>query len=238
MKLANRIFFYTIIVMSVFAFITLPFEIIKTDYDMVTLYALSAVSIFIAFIPLLFKLIFKKELPEFMVLFILVYTILGILLGSVFNFYQFIPIWDKLLHLFSGTLIVMTLYGLIDAFTKAGMYKSNKWINIVIVLLLTLAVGVVWEFAEFFIDVCFNSNMQRFEDMQGNPFIGQKALMDTMIDQLLAALGAVITLIFYAIFIKENKSKDIYSSHNQFDIDIEKINKDLELNNKNKDIIS
>lgn len=64
----------------------------------------------------------------------------------------------------------------------------------------TALVGVLWEVCEYAIDgMMTGSNMQRFNNSVTNePFIGRRALQDTMIDLMMDTLGGVLAGLYFA----------------------------------------
>ena len=60
----------------------------------------------------------------------------------------------------------------------------------------SVTVGVLWEIVEFIIDTLVSSNMQRYKDnYTGAPFLGRRALLDTMKDLILDTLELVLCLL-------------------------------------------
>lgn len=64
----------------------------------------------------------------------------------------------------------------------------------------TALVGVLWEVCEYVIDgMMTGSNMQRFNNsVTLEPFIGRRALQDTMIDLMMDTLGGVLAGLYFA----------------------------------------
>lgn len=63
----------------------------------------------------------------------------------------------------------------------------------------TALVGVLWEVCEYAIDGLSGKNMQRFNNSVTNePFVGRKALRDTMIDLMMDTLGGVLAGLYFA----------------------------------------
>ena len=64
----------------------------------------------------------------------------------------------------------------------------------------TALVGVLWEVCEYAIDgMKSGSNMQRFNNSVTNePFVGRRALQDTMIDLMMDTLGGVLAGLYFA----------------------------------------
>lgn len=64
---------------------------------------------------------------------------------------------------------------------------------IVIAFLASVTIGTLWEIYEFGVDFIFGNNMQRYQDINsGIDFVGQKALLYTMVDLVVDTLGAML----------------------------------------------
>ncbi len=169
---------------------------------------LCAVSALLAVFPSLISRIFKITIHPFLRVYLYVYIVLGTLLGNIYNLYYILPFWDKLLHLFSGALLMCTAFMFIDIYTEKGYIQLNKTATILVALFFTLSVGVVWEFFEYAADLLLDANMQRYMLKDKTPLVGQAVLHDTMQDMLWAALGAVISCIGYAFIERREKVID------------------------------
>ena len=55
-----------------------------------------------------------------------------------------------------------------------------------------LACGAVWEIYEYLMDGLLHMNMQHFAVEDGTPLLGRAALLDTMKDLIVDALGALV----------------------------------------------
>ena len=63
----------------------------------------------------------------------------------------------------------------------------------------TALIGVLWEVCEYAIDGMAGRNMQRFNNsVTGEPFIGRRALQDTMIDLMMDTLGGALAGLYFA----------------------------------------
>lgn len=139
-----------------------------------------------------------------------IFAFCGFVLGDVFNFYKKIPIWDSLLHAFSGVLLAYAGFVLIDYFVKResiNVHMSRAFICINVVMF-SLAVGAIWEIGEYLADDFFGTNNQQYmETTRGTlygkkdvPLKGHDALKDTMKDLMLDLAGAtVIATVEYGI---------------------------------------
>ena len=68
-----------------------------------------------------------------------------------------------------------------------------------------MGISVLWEIWEFSGDLLFGLHSQRFLDENLVPLVGQKALMDTMIDFCMDLLGAVLAIVLVGVLVKINK---------------------------------
>ena len=112
----------------------------------------------------------------------------AVVLGEVLEFYYLVPMWDAVLHFFSG--VMLTYLG----FHLARMYLHVRGIVCAMAAVcFSAALGAVWECYEYLMDGMFAMNMQKFTDEGGRAFFGRAALADTMEDLLLDVLSAVLT---------------------------------------------
>jgi hypothetical protein len=160
---------------------------------------LCAVAALFALLPPIVSKVFKWQMPYFLRIFLYVYIICGIILGNVYDFYYRIRLWDKLLHFFSGILLMVSSIILINIFTEKGYIRLNRAFTVVVALLFTMAIGSIWEFIEYGIDCWLDVNMQRYMLPDGTLLRGQDAVHDSMLDMIAAFAGALITSIYLAI---------------------------------------
>lgn len=144
-------------------------------------------------LQLLFSVSFPKTTYEFYQLFL----ILAVFLGTGLNFVNKIPYWDKGLHILCGVLFSLLGYSLLTLFIKRQ--EPSLWLFLLFGLCFSLAIGVLWEFWEFFCDTFLGMNLQQFDGSGRVPKMGQEALLDTMIDLLADFLGALIAAVLLFI---------------------------------------
>ena len=114
-----------------------------------------------------------------------------VFLGEMLGFYYLIPLWDAVLHCYSG--VMLTYLG----FHLAGLYALRKQITLgvaemaVFAACFSLALGAAWECYEYLMDGAFAMNMQKFAAQDGRVLSGRAALKDTMEDLLLDTAAAV-----------------------------------------------
>lgn len=100
--------------------------------------------------------------------------------------YQSIPWFDQLAHAVSGALVAGTGYALVQVLdTQYDSVVVPPKLRFVFVLVFAMAVGVVWELAEFAAELAA-------EALGSEPVLSQYSLQDVVLDFLFDGVGAVI----------------------------------------------
>lgn len=144
-----------------------------------------------------------------------VFAFCGFVLGDVFDFYKKFPIWDSLLHTFSGVLLAYVGFVLIDYFVKRdsiNLSMGHMYICVSVVLF-SLSLGALWEIGEYLVDDIFGTNNQQYMKStrgtlygkEDEPLLGHEALNDTMKDLMLDLAGA--TAVGTIAYLKEDCRK-------------------------------
>ena len=125
--------------------------------------ALSTVFIFLLMlVPSIIKGRYRLYLPFALELGIVGFTFLTLFLGGIARFYDWVPFWDKFLHLQSGFLLGAAGYVVVYILNenkKTPLNLSPGFVSLFAVTF-SLAIGVVWEVSEFFGDAAFGSHWQ------------------------------------------------------------------------------
>lgn len=176
-------------------------------------------------LPELIERLLCCRISQPLYLFALFYAI-GPMLGHCNNLYYLIPWWDKMLHIMGG--IVFAIFGMYF-YSRLGGDSKKRFLSCCFALCFSIALSVVWEFFEFGMDQFFDFDMQDDSVITSitsyalGDDIGQTGtisniscvtingqllpvsgyldigLLDTMLDMLLEALGAVLTVIWIGI---------------------------------------
>lgn len=148
------------------------------------------------------------EIPDFMEIIFIIMCVCHFVLGEMMDFFIKYSWWDSMLHTFSGSMIAILGFSLINSINN-----YNKNMNIPAILVAIFAVcfsvtlGVLWEIIEFIVDGLTKSNMQRYmHNITHDPFLGRKALMDTMKDLILDTVGACVVAVIGYLDIKHKNS--------------------------------
>ncbi|MEG0327941.1 MAG: DUF2238 domain-containing protein [Erysipelothrix sp.] len=111
--------------------------------------------------------------------------------GEVIGAYGRWKHFDSYLHFGSGILFAMMAWELLSM----PSVQIPLALTAVLSFAIVMAIGSVWEIYEFTVDHFFDLNMQRYRDFEGNQFIGQVALYDTMKDIICNGSGALLGVI-------------------------------------------
>ena len=148
-----------------------------------------------------------------------IFAFCGFVLGDVFDFYKKIPVWDSILHAFSGIILAYVGFVLIDYFVKRdsiNLSMGHMYICVSVVLF-SLALGAIWEIGEYLVDDIFGTNNQQYMKSTRGTLYGQKdvpleghaALGDTMKDLMLDLAGAtaIVTIEYCKEDYRKKKAK-------------------------------
>lgn len=210
----NKIIWTGVFISFVLPIIYLIFRLLHPDEDLPRAqsdYLLMLVQCILGticlFLPSALAKKLKIEIPDgFHILFIL-FLYCAVFLGEVRYFYYTVPNWDTYLHAFSGVMIGalgFSVLSLLNKEEKIHMRLSPAFVA-VFAFCFALALGTIWEIYEFTIDSIMGLNMQKYATEEGVDLIGRAALMDTMKDIIVDALGALVISVIGYISLKHKK---------------------------------
>ncbi len=105
----------------------------------------------------------KITLPQTLEVIIILFIFAAEMLGEIYAFYIKFAWWDSMLHTLNGFLMAAIGFSLVDILNNNDRFKfhlSPLFIAIVS-FCFSMTVGVLWEFFEFFMDLAFNTDMQK-----------------------------------------------------------------------------
>ncbi len=144
-------------------------------------------------VPLIFPAVekwLKIKIPYIFVILVALQIILSIDMGSAFDFYSLVPHYDKFLHTYFGLWCAAFVYYLTSLFCNG----TKEWFKAVLVFLVVLGVAGAWEIFEFTMSLIISDyDPQLWQAAVEN---GTNPMWDTMMDMIVAVIGAAI---FYAI---------------------------------------
>jgi hypothetical protein len=188
------------IVLTLIIALILEFFNKRWDFFFVTILATILI-----FIPYFFQKRYRIFLPSEIQITIILFIYAGVFLGEVRNFYFKFWWWDSLLHLFSGFALGLIVFGIMSVLYKTEKIKTSPFFICLIIFLITLSFGAIWEMFEFGMDSMFGMNMQKSRDLCPNEGYCNTRLgvIDTMIDFILDTIGALFASILGYIYLKK-----------------------------------
>jgi len=137
---------------------------------------------FTILLPIVLKLKFSITMPWILDLMITVAFFIHIC-GDVLYAYDTIPSYDKIAHFVSACVVALVVLIAVYILNEYwGGLQADKYGTAFVVIITTVAMGVVWEFREWSADALFGMQTQL-------------SLEDTMTDLLVNALGGVFIAI-------------------------------------------
>ncbi|NCO11591.1 hypothetical protein CO038_00720 [Candidatus Pacearchaeota archaeon CG_4_9_14_0_2_um_filter_39_13] len=187
----ERLHFWIAVIIVLSLVFAVVISIIQRDYWVLFI---SIVALILTLSPTIFEWRYKIDIPEELEIATIVFIYATLFLGEAYGFYARFWWWDLVLHAGSG--IALGFIGFIIMFV---LYKRNKieaspFILSVFTFSFALAIGALWEIFEFNMDFFLGFNMQK------------SGLIDTMIDLIVDAGGALIASIIGFLYIKGRKT--------------------------------
>lgn len=210
---------YSLIGVSCIIYIILATLLLTKVYvpkssKLIAVVAIQFAGIFVSLLPLLFEKILKLNYTLYAWGIYLAFCILSMGLGSGFGVYDLVPYYDFFLHLMSGVLIAFLTYATFSKYINKNVSLSAQlFYAFLFAFCFTVVVGVIWEFWEYTFDHLADLNCQRYNDVDGTPFVGHLAVVDTMNDLIADAIGAFITSGALSLFywIKKEEPKNLFT---------------------------
>ena len=189
----NRIQRYISYVLQFIIFAALISAIVRKQW--ITAF-LALVILFLTFLPAVIEKNYKVFLPIEFELIIIIFVYSGLFLGELHSWYTRFWWWDVLLHGFSGVLLGLIgfiIMYILDSEKRLRLKMSPRFVAL-FAFVFAVAIGAIWEIAEFTLDSSFGTNMQR------------SGLVDTMWDLIVDVAGALFISIIGYLWIKTGKS--------------------------------
>lgn len=149
----------------------------------------AAISLFVSAIPAILRRDLDLVLPPELTFWIVLALFLHVV-GGFSNFYNDLPGWDHVTHMMSASLIGALGFVLVVTVDKyiSTIYLPPRFLAVFIVLL-TMAVGVIWEIMEFANDSLLHTHLQY-------------SLDDTMLDLFFDALAGFVVAFIGARYLR------------------------------------
>lgn len=136
--------------------------------------------VILPFLPEIFSKLFRIKISYRVELMYYIFLILALSLGISADLYKTVPLYDKTVHTLSGAGTALIGFYMLRYF-KAE--KTPAVFRGMFMIFFSISVAVAWEFFEFFCDKCLGQHMQQ---------LITTGVDDTMLDMLVATIGAII----------------------------------------------
>lgn len=148
------------VVLRFFVIVTLIAQLIRGNYENVFLCILTLI---LFTIPTIIDKKLNIALPNALESIILLFIFSAEILGEVQNFYGIFKGWDSILHTINGFLCAAIGFSLIDILNRSEKFhtKMTPAFVALVAFCFSMAIGVLWEFFEFGMDVTFKTDMQK-----------------------------------------------------------------------------
>ena len=159
----------------------------------------TAVMMAIIFLPTILDRLAHIKVPHSMEVCFVAFGFCSLIMGDVADLYALLPWWDALLHTFSGVLLGIVGFSIINMVNSVvgEKFRFPAAFVAVCVTCFALAAAALWEAAEYIVDGLFGLNSQQYLSSSGTfdnsvPLVGHEALKDTMEDLMLDLAGSVL----------------------------------------------
>jgi hypothetical protein len=176
--------------------------------------------LFFSFLPIFIEKRINSHLPVEFDLITTLFLFSSLILGDFLAFYTRFWWWDKVLHTLSGFLIGLLGFFIIYSLRYSQKIKMSPSMTILFSFTFSMGIAALWEILEFTIDSFFGTNMQR------------SGLVDTMLDMIVAGIGAIIFSFLGFIYLKYGKGTLIKN----LILRMQRLNRKIRKNKKNKSI--
>lgn len=191
-SLASAFVFIVVMLASAPAHTDVLYERTKSDYVLMLLQC--GLGIVAILLPAALQKKHNIMVPSNMMIFYTLFLYGAIFLGEVMAFYYIVPHWDTILHALSGAMLGALGFSVITFLNKTDGIPMN--LSPLFVAFFTfcfsMMLGSIWEIYEFTVDYFFHTNMQKFALSDGTGLVGQAALLDTMKDIIVDAIGSLV----------------------------------------------
>ncbi len=182
-------------------------SVLRTEYILMIVQAvLGIISINI---PKFLMEKYSFDVPYSILILYTVFLFCAIYLGEIRRFYSHVDLWDDILHCFSSIMTGFFGFMLVYIINRTKDEKLAVKMSPIFVAMFafcfSLTIGAVWEIYEFSLDHFMNLNMQKYRLDDGTALIGHTAVVDTMTDIIIDAIGSLLASVFGYFSIKRKR---------------------------------
>jgi hypothetical protein len=185
---------------------TVAFDRSNIEYIKISLQCILGLAVL--FLPSVLERKFNITFSNGMHILFVLFLYAAIILGEVRGYYRRFYHWDTLLHTLSGVMLSSFGFCIIDIINKSEKINLglSDWFMSFFSFCFAIMLDTLWEIIEFVMDALMNLNMQQYILPDGTVLIGHYAIVDTMKDLIVDALGALLISIIGYIILKRRKA--------------------------------
>jgi hypothetical protein len=155
------------------------------------------IAILISLLPAWLARTHRVNFPVEIELLLLLILISDFTFGQLFNFYDRLIYFDKILHYHNSMMMAFLGFLLIYALYFTGKLKISPFSGGVVILFVTLGIGGLWEILEYLSDRILATKAQ------GSPLMSP--FDDTMWDLIVDFFGGIVGAVLGSIYIRYSK---------------------------------
>jgi len=171
------------------ALIALPFQVVTVALALVpgalgaeVELPLTLLLIPVYWVPLGVEVVFRTQMPWPLQLSYLIFIAAGSYAGSALHVYWYFPLWDVLVHFYSGVMLAWFGLFLVRHAEQQTGAPLPRWFSLTVVLLTPMAFAAAWEICEFASDMLLGS-------------ASQHGLTDSMTDIIAGTVGGILAIV-------------------------------------------
>ena len=152
--------FAVYMLLRAFVVLTLILQLLNGNFENVFLCLLT---LLLLIVPAAIQVEFHIELPTLLEVILLVFIFCAEIIGEINAFYERIPIWDTVLHTVNGFVAAAIGFSLVDLMNRNECiaFSLSPLFAVLVAFCVSMTIGVMWEFFEFFMDQVFQLDMQK-----------------------------------------------------------------------------
>jgi len=194
---------------------------VNSGEKMVEHVALCVVAIVLMHIPVRMYTKMGFHIPPFIQIIIAFFIVAHFVLGEVYRFYDYVFLFDKVLHITAGVVMAMCGFSIVYGYSKTddGAVKLSPFFFAMFSFCFAVTLMTVWEIFEYSVDGVFGYNMQRWKDGLAAADVGERVvathrrdtgLRDTMTDIIAGTVSAAVISVVGGLWFKKNQNFSKY----------------------------
>lgn len=136
----------------------------------------------------------RVQVPLELELVLMIFLVADLGLGGLLHLYDRLTYFDKYLHLQNAVLLGLLAFFFVYGLHITGRLRTSAVVSGILILLITVGIGGIWEIGEWLSDKLFALGSQ------GSPNLSP--IDDTMWDMLLDGIGGLAGAVFGALYMR------------------------------------